>query len=414
MKHRVVITGIGVVSAVGIGKSQFWDSITNGISGIDYVTGFDTTNFEVKIGAEVKNFDPGQFLDKKEVRRTDRVVQFAVAASRMAVEDAGIIIDSSNENEIGVIIGSGIGGIKTFEEQTKIFLEKGPGRVSPFFIPMMIPDMSSGYVSIVTGAKGPNHTVVTACASASHSISDSFRIIQRGNAKAMITGGSEAAICGISYAGFTSAGALSTNNDNPKGASRPFDLNRDGFIMGEGAGILILEEMEYALQRGARIYAELIGAGETGDAYHMTAPDPEGDGATRAMSLALVDAGLIPAQVSYINAHGTSTLPNDRIETLAIKKVFGEYAKSVPISSTKSITGHLLGAAGGVEAVIAACSIDNGIIPPTINYQTPNPDCDLDYVPNKARQAKVENVLSNSLGFGGHNICLAFTRFSTK
>lgn len=411
MKHRVVITGMGVVSPVGIGTAQFWDSLVNGVCGIDYVTGFDTTNFDVKIGAEVKNFDPGQFLDKKEIRRTDRVVQFGVAASKMALEDAKLSIDASVAGDIGVIIGSGIGGIKTYEEQARVFIERGPGRVSPFFIPMIIPDMVSGYVSITSGAKGPNHTVVTACASGSHSIGDSFRIIQNGDAKAMITGGSEAAITGLSYAGFISAGALSTNNDNPRGASRPFDLNRDGFIMGEGAGVLILEDMEFALKRGAKIYAEIVGLGETGDAYHMTAPNPEGEGAARAMAKALADANIGPEQVSYINAHGTSTLPNDRMESLAIKTVFGKYAKSVAVSSTKSMTGHLLGAAGGIESIISVCSIVNGIIPPTINYQTPDPDCDLDYIPNKARKANLEYVLSNSLGFGGHNICLAFKKF---
>lgn len=411
MKHRVVITGMGVVSPVGIGITRFWDSIVNGVCGIDYVTGFDTTNFDVKIGAEVKDFDPLQFLDRKEVRRTDRVVQFGVAASKMALEDAKLTIDNSVADDIGVIIGSGIGGIKTFEDQARVFIERGPGRVSPFFIPMIIPDMVSGYVSIVSGAKGPNHTVVTACASASHSIGDSFRIIQRGDAKAMITGGSEAAVTGLSYAGFISAGALSTNNDNPKEASRPFDLNRDGFVMGEGAGVIILEDMEFALKRGARIYAEIVGVGETGDAYHMTSPDPEGNGAARAMSIALADANIRPDQVSYINAHGTSTRPNDRMETVAIKMVFGEFAKSVAVSSTKSMTGHLLGAAGGIESVISVYSIINGIIPPTTNYQTPDPDCDLDYTPNQARKANLEYVLCNSLGFGGHNICLAFKKY---
>lgn len=412
MKHRVVITGLGVVSPLGTGVSKFWDSLIAGKSGVDYVTAFDTSNFEVKIGAEVKDFDPGDYLDRKEIKRMDRVSHFAVAAAKMALADAKLAIDSSNANDIGVIIGSGIGGIKTFEAQTRTFIEKGPDRVSPFFIPMMIPDMNSGFVSIVTGAKGPNHTVVTACASASHSIGDSMRIIQNGDAKMMITGGTEAAITGLSYAGFTSAGALSTNNDDPQGASRPFDLNRDGFIMGEGAGVLILEELGHALSRGAEIYAELIGFGETGDAYHITAPDPDGDGAARAMSKAMADAGIQPEEVNYINAHGTSTLPNDRIETAAIKRVFGGHAKSVAVSSTKSMTGHLLGAAGGIEAIISVLTIKNGIIPPTINYKTPDPECDLDYVPNTARKASVNCVLSNSLGFGGHNACLAFRKYN--
>ncbi|MGE5580965.1 MAG: beta-ketoacyl-ACP synthase II [Bacillota bacterium] len=412
MKHRVVITGLGVVSPLGTGVSKFWDSLIAGKSGVDYVTAFDTSNFEVKIGAEVKDFDPGDYLDRKEIKRMDRVSHFAVAAAKMALADAKLAIDSSNANDIGVIIGSGIGGIKTFEAQTRTFIEKGPDRVSPFFIPMMIPDMNSGFVSIVTGAKGPNHTVVTACASASHSIGDSMRIIQNGDAKMMITGGTEAAITGLSYAGFTSAGALSTNNNDPQGASRPFDLNRDGFIMGEGAGVLILEELGHALSRGAEIYAELIGFGETGDAYHITAPDPDGDGAARAMSKAMADAGIQPEEVNYINAHGTSTLPNDRIETAAIKRVFGGHAKSVAVSSTKSMTGHLLGAAGGIEAIISVLTIKNGIIPPTINYKTPDPECDLDYVPNTARKASVNCVLSNSLGFGGHNACLAFRKYN--
>jgi 3-oxoacyl-[acyl-carrier-protein] synthase II len=411
MKHRVVITGLGTVSPVGTGIPKFWESLVNGISGVDYVTAFDTINFEVKIGAEVKDFDPREYLERKEIKRMDRVSHFAVAAAKMALEDAKLTIDASNANQIGVIIGSGIGGMKTFEDQARVFVEKGPGRVSPFFIPMMIPDMSSGCVSIVTGAKGPNHTVVSACASGSHSIGDSFRIIQNGDAKAMIAGGTEAAITGLAYAGFTSAGALSTHNANPKGASRPFDLNRDGFIMAEGAGVLILEELESALLRGAPIYAELVGFGESGDAYHMTAPDPEGDGATRAMTCAMNDVGIKPEQINYINAHGTSTPPNDRIETLAIHKVFADFAKNIAISSTKSMTGHLLGAAGGVEAIVSVLAINHSLIPPTINYQTPDPKCDLDYVPNVARKASLEYVMSNSLGFGGHNACLVFRKY---
>ncbi|TCL58302.1 3-oxoacyl-[acyl-carrier-protein] synthase II [Hydrogenispora ethanolica] len=410
MKKRVVITGLGIVAAGGIGMKRFWQSMIEGVSGVDYVTAFDTTDYDVKIGAEVKNFDPAQFLEKKELKRTDRVVQFAVAAAKMALEDSGLAIDNQNAGDIGVIIGSGIGGIKTFEEQTRIYLEKGPGRVSPFFIPMIIPDMPSGYVSIVTGAKGPNHSAVTACASAAHSIGDSFRIIQHGHAKVMITGGAEAAITGLAYAGFTSAGALSTRNDDPAGASRPFDLTRDGFVMGEGAGIIILEEWEHAVKRGAKIYAELVGFGETGDAYHMTAPEPEGNGAAQAMALALADAGIIPEQVSYINAHGTSTPPNDRIESKAIKRIFGDHAAKLAVSSTKSMTGHLLGAAAGIEAIISCLAIRDGLIPPTINYRTPDPECDLDYVPNQARKADLEYVLSNSLGFGGHNACLAFKK----
>lgn len=411
MKKRVVITGLGVVTAVGIGIDNFWKNITNGVSGISRITLFDTSDFEVKIGAEVKDFDPAQYLDRKEVKRTDRFVHFAVAATKMALADSGLEINAANAEKIGVIIGSGIGGIKTFEDQTLTFLEKGPKRVSPFFIPMMIPDMGSGFVSIVTGAKGPNHTVVTACASGAHSIGDSFRIIQNGDAIAMITGGSEAAITQLAYAGFTSAGALSTNNDDPAGSSKPFDLNRDGFVMGEGSGVLIIEELEYAKQRGAKIYAEIIGFGESGDAYHMTAPDPDGDGAARAMERAIIDSAINKDQISYINAHGTSTPANDKLETKAIKRVFGEKAYRIPVSSTKSMTGHLLGAAGGIEAIICALALYNGIIPPTINYQTPDPDCDLDYVPNQARKVELEYALSNSLGFGGHNACLAFKKF---
>lgn len=411
MKHRVVITGMGVVTSLGVKVEKFWDSIVNGVSGVDLITSFDTSNLNVKIGAEVKDFDPGEFLDKKEVRRTDRFTHFAVAAAKIALADSEFKITPSNAFEVGVIIGSGIGGIKTFEEQTKIFLEKGPGRVSPFFIPMIIPDMGSGFVSIVTGAKGPNHTVVTACASSSHSIGDSFRIIQKGDATAMITGGVEAAVTALSIAGFSAAGALSTNNSDPQGASRPFDLHRDGFVMGEGAGIVVLEELGSAVKRGANIYAELVGFGETGDAYHMTAPDPEGNGPAQAMTMALKDADISPRDISYLNAHGTSTPQNDRLETLAIKKVFGDYARSIAISSTKSMTGHLLGGAGGIEAIISALSIKNNIVPPTINYSTPDPECDLDYVPNVARKLNVEYVLSNSLGFGGHNACLAFRRY---
>ncbi len=411
MKKRVVITGAGVVTSVGIGVNRFWENIINGVSGIDRLTLLDTSDLEVKIGAEVKDFDPSQYMERKEVKRADRFVHFAVAGARLALDDSGLEINSSNAENIGVVIGSGIGGMKTFEDQALNCLEKGPKRVSPFFIPMMIPDMGSGFVSIITGAKGPNHTVVTACASGTHSIGDSFRLIQNGEAVAMVTGGSEAAITRLSLAGFTSAGALSTNNDNPKGASRPFDLNRDGFVMGEGSGILVLEELEHAKSRGAKIYAEIVGFGGSGDAYHMTSPDPEGDGAARAMRRAIADAAIEPEQISYINAHGTSTAANDKLETKAIKRVFGEAAYRIPVSSTKSMTGHLLGAAGGIEAIISVLALKEGIIPPTINYQTSDPECDLDYVPNQARRSQLEYVLSNSLGFGGHNACLVFRKY---
>lgn len=412
MKRRVVITGLGVVTAAGVEVRAFWDAVVNGISSVDMITSFDTSKLDVKIAAEVKGFDPGAYLEKKEIRRTDRFVHFGVAAAKMAIADADLRIDQSNAVQIGVVVGSGIGGIKTFEDQARTFFEKGPGRVSPFFIPMMIPDMGSGYISIVTGAKGPNHTVVTACASATHSIGQSFRLIQHGYAKAMITGGAEAAITPLTIAGFSAAGALSKRNDDPKRASRPFDLERDGFIMGEGAGIIILEELEHALQRGASIYAEVVGFGESGDAYHVTAPDPEGRGAAEAMHLAMKDAGVKQEKINYINAHGTSTPPNDRLETMAIKNVFGEHARRLAVSSTKSVTGHLLGAAGGIEAVITALTLKEGLIPPTINYQTPDPECDLDYVPNEARRAEVNYALSNSLGFGGHNACLVFKKYN--
>ena len=411
MKHRVVITGIGVVTSLGTGLQEFWDAIVSGKSGVKPLTLVDINRLEVKIGAEISNFDPGQYLDKKELRRTDRFVQFAVAASKMAVADAGLEINTHNASEIGVIIGSGIGGIKTFEEQAVICHEKGPSRVSPFFIPMIIPDMSAGYVSIVTGAKGLNHTVVSACASSSHALGAAYRSIQYGDATAVIAGGAEAPITNLAIGGFTSSGALSKNNTDPQGASRPFDLTRDGFVMGEGAGILILEELEHAQKRGAHIYAEMVGYAETGDAYHITLPDPEGDGATRAITKVLKDAGISADQVGYINAHGTSTEPNDRLETLAIKRVFGELVRRIPVSSTKSMTGHLLGAAGAVEAIICAQTLKEGIIPATINYQTPDPQCDLDYVPNQARKVQVEYALSNSLGFGGHNISLAFKKY---
>ncbi len=413
MKRRVGITGVGMITAVGSDQNSFWQGILSGKSGVDYLSLFDTTDLEVKIGAEVKNFDPGMFLERKEIRKTDRFVHFAVAGAKTALEDSGFEINQSNAHNIGVIIGSGIGGIKTFEDQARILVEKGPKRISPFFIPMIIPDMSSGYVSIATGAKGPNHTAVSACASAAHAISHSLKLIQDGDVDLMITGGAEAAMTKIAYAGFSSAGALSNKNEAPQQASRPFDLNRDGFVMGEGSGILILEELEHARQRGAQIYAELVSCGETGDAYHMTAPDPEGQGAAMAMQKVIANAGIAPAQISYINAHGTSTPPNDRIETLAIKQVFGDRAYQIPISSTKSMTGHLLGAAAGVEAIITALTLKEGIIPPTINYETPDPDCDLDYVPGKARRVgtPLEYAISNSFGFGGHNISILFKRY---
>ena len=401
---------MGVVSPVGIGLEAFWASLVEGRSGVGPITLFDPSDLDCRIAAEVKAFDPTQFMDRKEVRHTDRFCQFALAAAAMALEDAGLAGAGRLGPRVGVIIGSGIGGMNTLEEQHRIMLEKGRGRVSPFLVPMMIPDMAAGLVSIRWGAEGPNSCTVSACASGSHSIGDAFRLVQRGDADIMITGGAEAAITPLAMAAFCSARALSTRNDDPPRASRPFDRDRDGFVMGEGAGILILEEREHALARGARIYAEIVGYASTGDAYHITAPAPEGRGAARAMELALRDAGVAPEEVDYINAHGTSTEYNDWYETLAIKRVLGDHAYRVAVSSTKSMTGHLLGAAGGVEAIATVLTLHRGIIPPTINLDNPDPRCDLDYVPNRARRQPVRVAISNSFGFGGHNAVLVFRR----
>jgi 3-oxoacyl-[acyl-carrier-protein] synthase II len=408
LHRRVVITGLGAVTPLGLTVPELWDNLLKGVSGVAPITHFDTSDFAVKIAAEVKGFDPENYLGKKEVRRTDRFVQLAVAAARMAVDDASLIIDKDNAEEIGVYIGSGVGGIGTVEEQAKVLSERGPSRVSPFMVPMMIADMAAGQVSITLGAKGPNQATVTACASSTHSIGDAFKTISWGDANIMIAGGTEAAITPLSIAGFSSARALSTRNDEPEKASRPFELNRDGFVMGEGAGVLILEELEHALNRGAKIYAELVGFGSTADAYHVTSPAPEGEGAARAMKKALADAKLQPSDIQYINAHGTSTYYNDLNETKAIKSVLGS---DVLVSSTKSMTGHLLGAAGAIEAIITALTLVHQIIPPTINYEVPDPECDLDYVPNQARKSKIEAALTNSFGFGGHNAVLALRRF---
>lgn len=414
MKRRVVITGMGAITPLGTGLSAFWEGLIAGRSGVSRITRFDPSQFSTQIAGEVRDFDPTAYIDRKDARRMDRFTQFAVAGARMAVEDAGLDDDAVDWERVGVLIGSGIGGIQTLEEQCRILWEKGPERVSPFFVPMMIPDMASGQVSIALGAKGHNACTVTACASGTNAIGDAFRVIQRGAADIMITGGTEAAVSPLSIAGFCSAKALSRRNDAPEAASRPFDKDRDGFVMGEGAGILVLEALDHALKRGARIYAEVVGYGCTGDAYHITAPAPEGEGARRAMEAALQDAGIPPEAVGYINAHGTSTEYNDKYETLAIKRVFGEAAYSIPISSTKSMTGHLLGAAGGVEAIAVALTLANGVIPPTINYETPDPECDLDYVPNKARVQQVDVALSNSFGFGGHNAVLVFRRYPSE
>lgn len=409
-QNRVVITGLGAVTPLGNDAASTWENIIAGASGIGMLTRVDASQFPTVVAAELKNFDPGNYMDKKEARRMDRFTQYAVASSVMAVKDANLEINSSNADRIGVWIGSGIGGMETYEEQFKVFLEKGHRRVSPFFVPMLIPDMASGQVSIILGAKGINSCTVTACASGANSIGDAFKVIERGDADVMITGGCEAPITNMAMAGFSAAKALSTNPD-PKTASRPFDLNRDGFVMGEGAGILILESLEHAKKRGAKIYAEIVGYGATGDAYHITTPAPEGEGGVRAMRMALKDAGLQPEDIDYMNAHGTSTYYNDKYETLAIKQVFGDYASKLAISSTKSMTGHLLGAAGAIEAIFSVKAIEEGIIPPTINYETPDPECDLDYVPNEARKKEVISVISNSLGFGGHNASLIFKKF---
>ncbi|MGG3573323.1 beta-ketoacyl-ACP synthase II [Bacillus gobiensis] len=409
-KKRVVITGIGALSPLGNTAQTSWENAVKGVSGIGPLTRVNPDDYPAKVAAELKDFDPADFMDKKDARKMDRFTQYAVAASKMAVEDAKLEITDQNAPRIGVWIGSGIGGMETFEQQYDALLSKGPRRVSPFFVPMMIPDMAAGQVSIYLGAKGVNSCTVTACATGTNSIGDAFKAIQRGDADAMIAGGTEAPLTKMSFAGFCANKALSTNPD-PKTASRPFDKNRDGFVMGEGAGIVILEELEHAIKRGANIYAEVSGYGSTGDAYHITAPSPTGEGGARAMLQAIHDAELTPENIDYINAHGTSTQYNEKFETMAIKEVFGDYAYKLAISSTKSMTGHLLGAAGGIEAIFSIMAIKDGIIPPTINYETPDEDCDLDYVPNKARKQEVKAVLSNSLGFGGHNATLVFKKY---
>jgi 3-oxoacyl-[acyl-carrier-protein] synthase II len=411
MNRRVVVTGIGIISPVGIGKEKYWSSLTGGVSGIGPVTKFDTSGFPTKIAGEVSDFDPTEYFDRKEARRMDRFSQFAVAATKIAIEDAGLSLENANLARAGVILGSGIGGMETLEEQARVLLEKGSSRISPFFVPMMICNMASGYVSIHFGFKGPNTTVVTACAAGTNAIGDAFKTIQRNDADIMVTGGTEAAITSLAFAGFCAMKAMSTRNDEPTRASRPFDLERDGFVMGEGSGILILEELEFAQKRGAKIYAEMIGYGATADAHHITAPAPGGEGAASSMLQALKDGEINAADVDYINAHGTSTDLNDKFETMAIKSVFGERAKEIAISSTKSMTGHLLGAAGAIELIACIMAIGTGIIPPTINYENPDPDCDLDYVPNKAKAKEVKVALSNSLGFGGHNGTLAIKKF---
>ncbi len=414
MPHRVVVTGIGALSPLGLDMGTTWQALLAGQSGIGPITLFDAHDQDVTFAGEVKGFDPTVAMDRKEARRNDRFVQFAVAAARQALDQSGLVIDDSNRDDIGTIIGSGIGGIATLEEQVQILHEKGPGRVSPFTVPMMICDMASGQVSIAVGARGPNVSTVSACCSGADAIGYSFDLIRRGTAVAMIAGGAEAAVTPIGIAGFAAARALSTRNDDPAGASRPFDATRDGFVLGEGAGVLVLESLEHARSRNAPILAELAGYGMSADAYHITQPAPGGDGGVRAMRAALRDAGICAEDVDYLNAHGTSTPANDKFETMAIKTVFCEHALQMPISSIKSMVGHLLGAAGAIEACICVCTITDGMIPPTINYSTPDPDCDLDYVPNVARALRVGTVLSNSFGFGGHNSTLVFRRYDER
>lgn len=409
-KKRVVVTGLGALSPLGNDAETSWKNAIGGVSGIGPITRVESDEYPAKVAAELKDFNIENYMDKKEARKMDRFTQYAVVAAKMAVQDAGLNITDQIAPRVGVWVGSGIGGLETLESQFEIFLTKGPRRVSPFFVPMMIPDMATGQISIALGAKGVNSCTVTACATGTNSIGDAFKVIQRGDADAMITGGTEAPLTRMSFAGFSANKALSTNPD-PKTASRPFDKNRDGFVMGEGAGIVVLEELEHALARGAKIYGEIVGYGSTGDAYHITAPAQDGEGGARAMQEAIKDAGIKPEEIDYINAHGTSTYYNDKYETKAIKTVFGDHAYKLAVSSTKSMTGHLLGAAGGIEAIFSVMAIKDGIIPPTINIETPDEECDLDYVPDKAREQDVNIVLSNSLGFGGHNATLIFKKY---
>jgi len=412
LSRRVVITGVGLVSPLGIGTQANWNALCEGRSGIGPITHFDAAQFSAQIAGEVKDFDPQNFIPKKDVKKMDVFIQFAIAASQFAMDDAGLSVTEDIATRVGVFIASGIGGFSTIEREHRALLEGGPRRISPFFIPASIINLAAGQVSIRFSAKGPNSATCTACSASAHAIGDAFEIIQRNDADIMIAGGSEAAITPMGVGGFAAMRALSTRNDDPARASRPFDRDRDGFIMGEGAGVVILEELEFAKRRGAPIYAELVGYGMSADAYHITAPSENGEGGMRVMSMALRRACVSPSQVDYVNAHGTSTPAGDAIETLAIKHVFGDHARNLAISSTKSMTGHLLGAAGGLEAGITVLAIKHQVIPPTINYDNPDPECDLDYVPNQARGARVEYALSNSFGFGGTNGALLFKRFA--
>lgn len=410
MKDRVVITGMGAITPLGNDVNSFWNGIKEGRSGIDYITHFDTEKFKVKVAAEVKDFKPEDYIDRKEARRMDRYCQFAMAAAKEAVEDAGLDLENMDRERLGVLVGSGIGGLSTIEKEVRNLVEKGPNRVSPLFIPMAISNMAAGNIAIKYGAKGICTTVVTACATGTNALGDAMRLLQLGVADVIIAGGAEGSITELAVAGFTNMTAL-TNNNDPKYASTPFDANRSGFVIGEGAGILILETLEHAQKRGAKIYAELVGYGSTCDAYHMTAPAPDGEGGARAMRIAIDDAGINPEEVSYINAHGTSTPFNDKFETMAIKTVLGEASYKVPVSSTKSMTGHLLGAAGAIEAIVCIKALQDSFVPPTIGYTTPDPDCDLDYVPNVGREAELTYAMSNSLGFGGHNATIVLKKY---
>ena len=411
MKKRVVITGLGCVTPVGTGKEDFWVNIKSGVSGIDKITRFDYTNYQTQIAGEVKDFTPEDYISKKELKKMDRFTQFAMVASKLAVADSELDLNSIDRYRMGTVIGTGIGGVETIEAQHKNLLEKGNRRVSPFFIPMMIGNMAAGQVAIEFGAKGPSTNICTACASGTNSVGDAFKIIQRGDADIMIAGGTEAAVAEFAVAGFCNMKAMSTNNDNPQQASRPFDKDRDGFVMGEGCGILILEELESAKKRNAKIYAEIVGYGMTSDAYHITTPAENGEGAARSMQVAINDAGIEPSQIDYINAHGTSTYYNDLYETMAIKSVFGEYAKNVSVSSTKSMTGHLLGASGAIEAIVCALAVKDNFVPPTINLENPGEGMDLDYTPNKGKERVINYALSNSLGFGGHNATIVLKKY---
>ncbi|SCM80508.1 3-oxoacyl-(acyl-carrier-protein) synthase II [uncultured Sporomusa sp.] len=411
MKKRVVITGMGAITPIGIGTDAFWQALLAGKSGIDRITRFDASEYSTQIAGEVKDFDPVKYIDKKEAKRMDRCTQFAVAAAKMAFEDAGINLEQEDRSRMGTLIGSGIGGMDTLHDQYKTLFEKGPGRISPFFVPMMIANMPAGQTSITLGLEGPCSCVVTACATGTNAIGDAFKIIQRGDADVMVAGGTEAAVSPAAVGGFCAMKAMSTRNDEPQKASRPFDKDRDGFVLGEGAGIVVMETLEHALARGAKIYAEIIGYGSNADAYHITAPAPEGAQAAKCMAMALKDGRIEPKEVDYINAHGTSTPLNDKNETLAIKSLFGEHAKNLKVSSTKSMTGHLLGAAGGIETIACVLAVANSIVPPTINIENQDPELDLDYVANKPREQVVNVALSNSFGFGGHNATILVKKY---